>query len=282
MTEAPALSTTPADRESCLRCRRPRAACFCVHLPSLSTGTHVVFLQHPRERRVAISTCRMAHLAFEGSELHHGVTFDGDAHLEALAAPDEIAAGRAFVLFPGPGSIDPATLSPGQLRTLFVVDGTWPQARKIIRRSALLGRLPRLGLTPSRPGNYRIRREPAEHCVSTIEAVVEVLGVLEGEPDRFRPALAAFDYMIDFQIEKQATRNTPPRTKRKRLRDPKRLDIPAPLLTVYADTPVGLSPEVPYTVAGTVSSGGARSVAGAVETKHRIFTTSVASVRAAP
>ena len=43
-----------------------------------------------------------------------------------------------------------------------------------------LAALPRIALQPQRPSDYdRIRREPADFCVSTIEALAEVLNVLE-------------------------------------------------------------------------------------------------------
>jgi DTW domain-containing protein YfiP len=204
-------------RPVCPRCRRPEAACWCAHLPRLEAATRVVFLQHPRERRVAISTCRMAHLALPGSVLLRGVRFDEDARLEALCRPRR-PDGLVAVLFPGEGALDPRDLPPGAVDTLIVADGTWPQAKKLVRRSALLAGLPRMGLAPSRPSAYRIRREPAEHCVSTIEAVVEVLGLLEGDEARFRPALAAFDHMIDYQLRRHAERTEPSRYGRKKRR----------------------------------------------------------------
>src|SRR5262245_58378018 len=105
----------------CRRCRRPPGHCFCALIPRLATRTRIIFLQHPREARVAIGTARMAHLALPNSELHEGLSFAG---LEALAADD-----TAAVLFPGPA---PAIAAPPP-RTLLVVDGTWPQARKIVR-----------------------------------------------------------------------------------------------------------------------------------------------------
>ena len=45
-----------------------------MELAPIASATRVVFLQHPRESRVAIGTCRMAHLALAGSELHRGVS----------------------------------------------------------------------------------------------------------------------------------------------------------------------------------------------------------------
>lgn len=195
-------------RPVCLRCRRPEATCYCARLPRLETRTRVVFLQHPRERRVAIGTARMAHLSLPNSELHLGVDFTGHQRLEGLAANPE----RVAVLFPGQGAMTLEEARQHPPETLIVVDGTWPLARKVVKSNPLLADLPRIGFTPRRPSNYRIRAEPAEHCVSTIEAVVEILGALEGgDPSRFEAMLRPFEFMVDTQLESQAQRDGPPR-----------------------------------------------------------------------
>ncbi|OJH40834.1 tRNA-uridine aminocarboxypropyltransferase [Cystobacter ferrugineus] len=194
-------------RSLCLRCLRPQATCYCARVPRVDSRTHVVFLQHPRERRVAIGTARMAHLALSNSELHVGLDFTNHARLAELAARPE----RVAVLFPGEEamSIEEARANPPE--TLIVVDGTWPLARKLVKSNPLLAGLPRIGFVPRRPSNYRIRAEPADHCVSTIEAVVEVLGLLEGGQERFDTLLGAFDFMVDTQLERQSTRDGPAR-----------------------------------------------------------------------
>lgn len=155
-----------------------------------------------------ISTCRLAHLSLPNSEMH--VTFgpEGRPMLSArLAEPG------TMVLFPGPGSVDVATLTTPP-RTLVVVDGTWSNARKMVQRSPLLSSLPRLGFNPKHPSTYRIRKEPAAHCLSTIEAVAYVLDVLEGTPGQFAPILGAFDRLVETQIA--YGQGGPGRTSRKR------------------------------------------------------------------
>jgi DTW domain-containing protein YfiP len=166
---------------------------------SLPTRTRIVVLQHPRERRVAIGTARLAHLCLPNSELHVGVDFDTDG---ALAA--RLAAEPAYLLFPGPRAIDLADLladvAPAGPITLVVVDGTWWQARKLLKRNAALAALPQIRFLPAAPSNYRIRREPADDYVATVEALAHVLGALEGAPERFATLLRPFERMIDTQI----------------------------------------------------------------------------------
>lgn len=180
---------------------------MCAALRPMESRTRVVFLQHPREARMPVSTCRLAHLSLPNSEMHVGMRPEGSPHLEALASEP-----GTMLLFPGPGAVDVNDL-PAPPRTLLVVDGTWINARKAVERSPLLSALPRVGFTPSKPGNYRIRKEPAEHCLSTIEAVAYVLEALEAAPGRFTPILGSFERMVDLQLEYIAER---PKTRAER------------------------------------------------------------------
>ncbi|MBI1948869.1 MAG: DTW domain-containing protein [Deltaproteobacteria bacterium] len=183
-------------REVCWRCRRPRSYCWCAELPRLQTRTRVVFVQHPRERTVAIGTARMAHLALEGSQLVEGLALDEHAALQHLFAHDAHVA----VLYPdGARPLD--QWLPAPPRTLVVVDGTWAQAKKVLKLNPRLGALPRLGFLPTSPGNYRIRREPSDQHLATIEAVAAVLGALEGDAARFSALLQPFEWMVERQLE---------------------------------------------------------------------------------
>lgn len=184
----------PKFRRVCWRCRRPRSVCWCAQLVPVESQTRVVFLQHPRESRVPISTCRMAHLSLPNSELHVGLGARGNSALEAVCAE-----GDAAVLFPSSQALDVSTLRKPP-KVLLVVDGTWSNAKKVVEKCPLLSALPRLKFFPVRPGAYRIRKEPAEHCLSTIEAVAQVLELLERAPGRFTPMLRAFDAMVEGQL----------------------------------------------------------------------------------
>jgi DTW domain-containing protein YfiP len=200
-TPAPLLDQARASHEPravCARCRRPEIVCYCRHLSSLDTRTRVVLLQHPRERDVPIGTAHMASLCLPNSELHVGVRWGGSSALaRALSDP----ARPAVLLYPGPGAIDVVRDPPRGPVTLVVVDGTWWQAKKVVRENPELAALPRYAFTPPSPSEYRIRREPHEAYVSTIEALVHVLGALEGDPAKFEALLAPFRAMVEGQLE---------------------------------------------------------------------------------
>ncbi|MGO8998611.1 MAG: tRNA-uridine aminocarboxypropyltransferase [Polyangiaceae bacterium] len=185
-------------RVVCPRCRRPASVCYCAHLSSIETETRVLLLQHPRERDVAIGTARMASLCLPNAELEIGVRWDDSTVLtRALSDPDR----PAVLLYPGPGAIDVAEHPPKGPVTLIVIDGTWSQAKTIVRDNPRLRALPRYTFHPPAPSEYRIRKEPKDAYVSTLEALVFVLGALERDPARFHALLAPFRAMIDAQID---------------------------------------------------------------------------------
>jgi DTW domain-containing protein YfiP len=167
-------------------------ACWCEALRPIDSRCRVLILQHPRERRKAIGTARMAHLGLPNSELYCGIEFERHERVRALVD-------GAVLLFPGPGTVPPGALRHDAPPVLVVLDGTWSQARALYWSNPFLQALPRVGFVPPRPSEYLIRREPAPHCVSTIEAVAYALGEIEGDATRFAPLLAPFRRMVAWQ-----------------------------------------------------------------------------------
>lgn len=148
-----------------------------------------------------IGTARMAHLSLSGSQLHVGTSFDEHPSVREILDDPEA---RPMLLFPGPDAADPSLLNEPPTH-LFVVDGTWSTAAKVVRRNVSLSALPKLGLTPDVPGRYRIRKEPDEHGLATIEAVSQVLAALAKSPGAFDELLSPFDHMVESQIEHAAS-----------------------------------------------------------------------------
>ena len=200
-------------RSVCMRCRRPTRACYCAHVPRIDTKTRVVVVQHPRERDVPIGTARMATLCLPNSELHVTTSVAESPELSrALCDPSR----PAILLSPGEGARDIVKDPPKTPVTLVVVDGTWWQAAKIIKNDPALRALPRYAFTPPAPSEYRIRREPDETFVSTIEAVALALAALEGKS--MGALFAPFRAMVEFQLEQAALHNS---RRQKKTRGPK-------------------------------------------------------------
>ncbi len=208
-------------REICRRCLQPRLNCYCAALVPQESRTRWIFLQHPGEARNPVGTARMAHLSLPGSRLLVGVDFSRERQLLALIA----ASRRPAVLFPaeesrvlGEGDPDAAP------DMLIVIDGTWSQARKIWKTNDFLRALPACRLPPTPPSRYRIRAEPAAHCVSTIEAVAAALQALDGQDHE--AMLAPFLSLVSRQA---GFGEAPERSPRRRLRTPRGLYLPKAL-----------------------------------------------------
>ncbi|MFL5262251.1 MAG: tRNA-uridine aminocarboxypropyltransferase [Anaeromyxobacteraceae bacterium] len=192
----PAVVSSAAMRATCLRCLRPTDFCYCELLPALTSRTKVVLLQHPREARLAICSAWLTHLALPGSELVRGVRFDADPRVR-----EHVATPGAALLFPGEGAVDARTRADDPPPVLLVIDGTWHQARKVLRQNPVLAALPRVAIAPERASAYgALRREPAEGCLSTAEAVALALGILERDAGRFTPIVEAFRETVAWQL----------------------------------------------------------------------------------
>jgi DTW domain-containing protein len=224
-------ATQPVPRVVCARCRRPARVCYCAALPRLPTRTRIVILQHPRERDMPIGTARMASLCLPSAQLHVGARWsEHPALAAALADPSH----PPILLYPGPGARDVLREPPRGPVTLVVVDGTWSQARTVVRDNPILQALPRYAFAAPEPSQYRIRKEPRVEYCSTIEALMHVLGALEGDPARFRALLAPLRAMVDAQLACQTGGPRPAPRTRQRPR-PRRWVVPDALTTRFAD-----------------------------------------------
>jgi DTW domain-containing protein YfiP len=206
------LSEIQPARRDCYRCFKPQVTCICNNLPRVANRTSVLVLQHPREHMHPIGTARFAELGLANSR----VEVAWNASARETDAPSWVPEGTAL-LFPSADARDlravPAHERP---RHLLVLDGTWHTARTLYREKQWLHALPHYRFLPGAPGRYRIRKEPQLDYVSTIEAIVEALGILEPETQGLPQLIAAFDAMIDAQIAFAADRSGTPRTRAKR------------------------------------------------------------------
>jgi len=183
-------------RPRCERCQRPLDHCLCPLIPSLDSRTRVVLLQHPSESSHALNTARLAALGLVNAELRVGEVFDD--LVELLQTPGY----RPALLFPGEHAQVLTAYGEGDDRPLLLIvpDGTWRKARKLLYLNPLLEALPRVTLGAVAPSRYRLRKAPEPGALSTLEAVVEALNVLE-QPARYDALLKPFEALIEGQIK---------------------------------------------------------------------------------
>ncbi|MEE3373122.1 MAG: tRNA-uridine aminocarboxypropyltransferase [Planctomycetota bacterium] len=216
-------------RQRCYVCFRPQELCYCGSIPRVCNSTQVLILQHVAERFHPFNTARIVRRGLLRCDIVVGHNRDFSAGGVPIH-PD------AVLLYPGDESTQPAgVLPPVRPSQLVVVDGTWHQAKTIVRDCRQLQALPRLRLAPPLPGRYRIRREPNPQSLSTVEATVQALALLEPETRGLDQLLNAFETMVTGQMERrrevQGTRHKF-RTGRLNNLYPRALFLPASQLVV--------------------------------------------------
>ena len=195
-------------REMCYRCFWPQSLCWCQSITAMPSRTRFVFLMHPKEfKQEKAGTGRLTHLCLARSEIHMGVEFDAHESVQALIQDPR---NLAMLVYPSAGArnlsrgdLQPADLGDRQL-VVFLLDATWALAKKMLRLSPSLQRLPRLMFTPSAPSRYVIKQQPVEGCLSTLEATHELLLALERSGlDEYplpEQLLGLFARMQDYQL----------------------------------------------------------------------------------
>ena len=183
MLSSRAMKRRTTDR--CPRCVLRTASCVCALLPRLELATRLVVVMHWREANTTSNTGRIACLALPNSELRlRGREGERDA-ADGIGDPSR----RTLVLFPTEDAVeltpDFRSRHPGPY-TLVVPDGTWRQAKKVVKREPSLAGALRVRLSYEGTSTYYLRRAPNAGALSTMEAIARALGILENVEARER------------------------------------------------------------------------------------------------
>jgi DTW domain-containing protein YfiP len=202
-----------AARGLCLECRRSPVTCICRHIKIIDPKIKFVILAHLREAQNRIATGRLSHQSLANSEFIIGTDFTRNEQVNAILSNPE---NDCVILYPGSNATNlsqiesanrPALFPANKTLVVFVIDGTWFTAPKILRLSENLHALPRICFDPPAPSRFRIRRQPKPYCHSTVEAIHQVIELI-GESRGFSVAgrahdhlLFIFEQMVEQQIE---------------------------------------------------------------------------------
>lgn len=212
-SSAPARVNPPPThrRALCPRCLRPQATCLCALARPTPHRTEVLVLQHPQEQRQAKNSVALLRLSLARCEVVVGERF-GPAALQALlhrpgrhtlllypdvpAAPAHPAAAAP----PATPSDAAAPVTPPMAAApwrLVVLDATWRKSLRLLLEHPALLALPRLQLPAPTPTCYRaIRAARRADQVSTLEATVQALALLDGSGFDGAPLLEAFGEFV--------------------------------------------------------------------------------------
>jgi len=155
----------------CDRCALPVAVCLCAEVEPVATVVEVAIVRHVLELPKSTNTGRIAALALSRATVHDY------GRKEARFDPARLDLAGAGLLFPGG---DPAA-PPAGVKTLVVLDASWPQAKGMFARTSAFHRLPRVSVAPPAAAPIRLRHTDDPARMGTLEALVAALRLL-GEP----------------------------------------------------------------------------------------------------
>ena len=166
----------------------------------------------------------MTSLQLENSEIIVGVDFTNNVRVNDILSQEN---GSSFLLYPGKESFNLSTNQSADINALlgnnaklFILDGTWPCARKMLKLSKNLQQLKRVSFDNTITSKFLFKQQPKPNCLSTIESVYTVLNLLNQsklEHCNTRDFLLPFEEMIVQQVEylEDSTRNLLPKNKYK-------------------------------------------------------------------
>ncbi len=195
------------NREICYECYRPKSSCICEFVTNpIKTNTKFVILMHPKEfRKTKNGTGHMTNNSLENCELHVGIDFTKNKRVNELLNNPTY---EPYVLYPDVNSIKLNTqaLTSEKTALVFIIDSTWPCSKKILRLSKNLQNLKKISFDHDKSSQFKIKTQPNQYCLSTIESTLCVLEQLNTHKTENIPEekllnfLLPFEKMVDYQL----------------------------------------------------------------------------------
>ena len=208
----PFLARGGPSGERCVGCRLITSHCFCAVRPSIPVRAGMCLLMADVEALKPSNTGWLIADVVTDTFAFGWARTEVDPALLALLADPQW---QPYVVFPGEalepdrvvtdvllahipiGKDNTASASASAKRPLFILlDGTWPEARRMFRKSPYLDALPVLSLQPEQLSRYRLRRTLREDhlCTSEIAALCLALAGESHAADVLSAYLDVFTY----------------------------------------------------------------------------------------
>jgi DTW domain-containing protein YfiP len=159
---------------------------------------------------------QLAHLSLSNSEIVVGVDFSSDSRVNDLIDDPRK---DCHLLYPGRTALNLSRCNycpeHGKQPVLFLIDATWPCAKKMVRLSDNLRQLPKISFDVTRPSEFFIKHQPDPICLSTVETLHRVLelfgasGLEAYDEEDARLLLQPFRRMVEMQIRYAADPTIP-------------------------------------------------------------------------
>lgn len=165
--------------DSCNKCGLPKINCICHNAPEVTTSAKIWILSTEKEFYRPSNTARLLKLINPNST--EIFLWERTKKSEKLIENINNEKYEPYLLFPIEDDNEQHRNveyeNTGKTSAFILIDGTWKEARKILRRSDFLNKLPRISLQPNFKSQYDLRRGAREGNLCTIEAAIEVLKI---------------------------------------------------------------------------------------------------------
>ncbi|HTE05277.1 MAG TPA: tRNA-uridine aminocarboxypropyltransferase [Planctomycetota bacterium] len=192
--------------ERCAGCRLPPTHCVCAWRPTVPARSGFCLLMHDIEPLKPSNTGWLVADIVPGTEAFPWTRTEIDPRVPALLGDP---GWQPYVVFPASYApsravteVAPAT---GRRPLFVLLDATWPEARRMFRRSPYLDALPVLGLHTGQLSRYRLRQAPREGQLCTAEVAALCLA-LAGEERAARALDAWLDVFVAHSMDARNNR----------------------------------------------------------------------------
>lgn len=122
------------------------------------------------------------------------------------AVMSKIQRENTFLLYPSKDAVDISSIPKESAPSarFIILDGTWSTAKTMLREHPQLETLPKVSIRPTSPSLFRVRRQPKEYCLSSLEAAHAILQSFPLSPIQQRASdkmLQTFEWMNSNQLE---------------------------------------------------------------------------------
>ena len=195
-------------REKCYECYRPKKSCMCDYIEKIETNTKFVIIMHPKEfKKTKNNTGRFTHQSLPNSKIYIGIDFNNDDEINSIIQDKN---NSCYVLYPGNDSIklNHQTIQvKNKTNVIFIIDSTWPCSNKILAVSKNINALPKVSFVHDKSSAYKIKTQPNEYCLSTIESTLCILELLNKHKienishESLNHFLTPFHKMVEYQVD---------------------------------------------------------------------------------
>ena len=148
----------------------------------------------------------MTNNSLENCELHVGIDFTNHKRVNELLNDTSY---ESYVLYPDVNSIKLNTQKlPSEKKALvFIIDSTWPCSKKMLRLSTNLQNLKKISFEHDKSSQFKIKTQPNQYCLSTIESTLCVLEQLNNHnienisSKSLEKFLTPFEEMVKYQVK---------------------------------------------------------------------------------